>query len=116
MIRAYLSYIIDNHKTPTNLRVHSNNTVTDYKTWYEEWKIQLTKSINFISSKDCDETRNMHAKSDTMEIIIGSETNDIMKNFVNLFCKNIRKDLKNQWEEASLVLIVLIYHIKTYKK
>ena len=55
-------------------------------------EIQLTKSINFISSKDSDETRNMHAKSDSMEIMIGSETNDIMKNFLNLFCKNIKKD------------------------
>ena len=83
---------MDNHKTPTNLRVRSNNAVTDYETWYEECKIQLTKSINLISSKDSDETRNMHAKSDNMEIMIGSETNDIMKNFVNLFWKYIKKD------------------------
>ena len=34
-------------------------------------------SINFISSKDSHETRNMHTKSDNIEIIMGSETNDI---------------------------------------
>ena len=37
----------------------------------------LTISINFISSKDSHETRNMHTKSDNIEIIMGSETNDI---------------------------------------
>ena len=36
-------------------------------------------SINFTSSKDSDETRNMHTKNDNIEIIIGSETNDIIK-------------------------------------
>ena len=37
--------------------------------------IQLTAAINFISSKpDSNETRIMHAKSDNVEIMIGSET------------------------------------------
>ena len=36
-------------------------------------------SINFISSKDSDETRNMHTKSDNVEIIMGSETNNIIE-------------------------------------
>ena len=36
-------------------------------------------SINFTSSKDSDETRNMHTKNDNLEIIIGSETNDIIE-------------------------------------
>ena len=36
-------------------------------------------SINFTSSKDSDEARNMHTKNDNIEIIIGSETNDIIE-------------------------------------
>ena len=52
MIRPYLSDIINNHKTIKNLIVHSSN-----ETQFREWKIQLTISINFISSKDSDETR-----------------------------------------------------------
>ena len=36
-------------------------------------------SINFTSSKDSDETRNMHTKNDNIESIIGSETNDIIE-------------------------------------
>ena len=44
-----------------------------------EWKIQLTMAINFISSKDSDETRAMHTKSNNIEIMIGSDTNEIIK-------------------------------------
>ena len=59
MIRPYLSDIINDHKTPEKLRVHSHNELTDYETYqYGEWKIQLTMLIHFISSKDSDETRN----------------------------------------------------------
>ena len=49
-------------------------------------------SINFISSKDSIETRNMHTKSDNIEIMMGSETDIInLMNILNLFCKNIGK-------------------------
>ena len=41
MIRPYLSNIIDGHK--------------------DEWKIQLTKKINFISIKDFSETQSSYA-------------------------------------------------------
>ena len=36
-------------------------------------------SLNFISSKDSDETRNMHTKNDNVEITMGSERNDIIE-------------------------------------
>ena len=63
MIRPLFSNIINDHKAPKKLKVHSCNEVIDYETQYGEWKIQLTMSINFISSKDSDETRNIHTKS-----------------------------------------------------
>ena len=51
--------------------------------WVEEtsskWKIQLTMSINFISSKESDETRTMHTKSNNVEIMMGSKTDEIIK-------------------------------------
>ena len=67
--------IID--KTFKNLKVHSSNEVFHYRTQSGEWKIQLTMSIIFISSKDSNETRNMHTKSDNIEIMVGSETDEI---------------------------------------
>ena len=86
MIEPYLSDIINDHKTRGLVRYHSGN-----KTWVEEtsseWKIQLTMAISFISSKDSDETRTMHTKSNNVEIMMGSETDEIIKDL----CKNIKK-------------------------
>ena len=39
MIRLYLSDIINDHKTPEALKVHSGNKVIDYETTLGEWKI-----------------------------------------------------------------------------
>ena len=77
MIIPYLPNKINDHKTPKNLKVNSGNEVFDFKTQYGEWEIQLTTSINFISSKDSDETCNMHTKSNNIEIMTGNETDDI---------------------------------------
>ena len=72
MIRPYLSDMINDHNVPMKLRVYSNNKVTDYETQFGEWKIQLTMQINFISSKDFEETCTKHTKSDNIEIMIGN--------------------------------------------
>ena len=42
-------------------------------------------SINFISSGDSDETLSMLTKSDDIEIIMGSETDDIIEEL----CKSL---------------------------
>ena len=36
-------------------------------------------TINFTSFKDSNETRTMHTKSNNIEIMIGNETNEIIK-------------------------------------
>ena len=78
MIRLYLSDIINDHKTQGEWKIHSDNTITEHKT-QGEWKIHLTMVINFISSKDSDETHTMHAKTNNVEIMMGSETNEIIE-------------------------------------
>ena len=78
MIRPYLSDMINDHKTQGVWKVHSSNKVIDYKT-QEEWKIQLTMSINFMSSEDSEETCTMHTNSQNIEIMMGNETDDIIK-------------------------------------
>ena len=84
VIKPYLSHLINNHKTNGLVRYHSG-----YKSWLKEtssdWKIQVTMVINFISSKDSDETRTMHTKSNNVEIMIGSETNEIIKGLFESF-------------------------------
>ena len=57
-----------------------------------EWKIELTMEINFMSSKDSNETRTMHTKSINIEIMIGNETDEIIKELLILFYKDIKKD------------------------
>ena len=55
------------------------NMINDYKS-KGEWKIQLTAEINFLSLKpDSNETRIMHTKSDNKEIMVGSDTSDVIK-------------------------------------
>ena len=87
IIRPYLSDIIYDYKTQGQWEVYSGNTVIYYKT-QGKWKIQLTMAINFISFKDSNETRTMHTKSNNMEIMIGSETYEIIRElFESLFAK-----------------------------
>ena len=88
MIRPYLSDIINNHKTQCESTIHSDNTIIKYKT-QSDWKIQLTMAINFISSKGSDKILTMHAKSNNVEIMMGSKTNEIIE---EIFCKDIKKD------------------------
>ena len=61
MIRPYLRDMINDHKTR------------------REWKIQLTMRINFISLENSKETRTMYTKSLDIEIMMGSETDDIIE-------------------------------------
>ena len=70
MIKLYLRDMINDHKSQS------------------EWKIQLTMQINFISSKDSEETRTMHTKRSNIEITMGNETDEIME---KLFDSLLRK-------------------------
>ena len=86
MIRPYLSDIINHHKTQGKWRIHSGNKVMEHKT-QSEWKIQLTMEINFISCKASDETGTMHTKSNNVEIMVGSETDEIIEELFKSFFK-----------------------------
>ena len=76
MIRQYLSDITNNHKTQN------------------EWKIQLSLTINFVSSKDFKETRTIYTNSDNTDIIIGYETDQIIEEFFNSLLQRYQKGLK----------------------
>ena len=61
------------------------NMINDYKS-KGEWKIQLTAEINFLSLKpDSNETRIMHTKNDNKEIMVGSDTSDVIKELFKSF-------------------------------
>ena len=43
------------------------------------WKIQVTISINFISSKDNDGERVMHSKTDKVEIMTNNKADEVIE-------------------------------------
>ena len=59
--------------------------INDYKSKGES-KTQLTAEIIFISLKpDSNETKIMHTKSNNEEIMVGSDTNDVIKELFKSF-------------------------------
>ena len=115
MIRPYLSDIINDHKTLKKLRVHSRNEVINYVTQYGEWKIQLTMSINFISSKDSDENCNMHTKKDNIEIVMGSETNNIIEELCESLLQKYQEGLEESMRGSEFIrdsVDLLYYYLR----
>ena len=69
-------------------------------------------SINFISSKDSDETRNMHTKSDNIEIMMGSETDDIIDELFNFFLQKYQGGLEESMRRSEFIFdsVDLLYY------
>ena len=76
-IKPYLSDMINNDIAQgKRWKIYSGNTIIERET-QGKWKIQLTVVINFISSlPDSDETRTMRTKSDDIDVMMGSETDE----------------------------------------
>ena len=85
VIKLYLSDMINDHKTQS------------------EWKIQLTMQINFISSKDSEETCTMHTKSHNIEIMIGNETDEIIEKHFESLLQNYQKNLEESMRGSEFV-------------
>ena len=97
MTRQNISDMINNHKTR------------------REWKIQLTMSINFISSKDSSETRTVHTKSHNIHIIMGSETDEIIKELFESLLQNYHNDLEETMRGSNFIsdsVALLYYHLQ----
>ena len=50
-----------------NIKPYVRNIITDLQN-SDTWKIQLKIAINFISSKDSEEERIMHSRSDDIQL------------------------------------------------
>ena len=87
--------------------------INDHKT-QNEWRIQLTMQINFISYKDSEETRTMHTKSHNIEIMVGSETDEIIEKLFESLLQNYQKGLEESMRGSEFVLgsiDLLYYHL-----
>ena len=111
VIRPYSSDIINNHKTQGEWKIHSGNTITDYKT-QGEWKTHLTVGINFSSSKDSedskdskdsDETTIIHFKSDNIEIMMDSETDEIIEELFESLLQRYQKGLQESMKGSHFI-------------
>lgn len=56
----------------------------------DAWEIQLTRVINFMSTKDTDKKCVIHSKSGNTEILIGKKHMELSKNFLNDFFPYIK--------------------------
>ena len=79
---------------------------------FGEWKIQLTMQINFISSLDTGEIRTMDSKSDNVEITMGNETDDIIKELFESFLEKYQKKLEEKMKDSKFVFesVDLLYY------
>ena len=71
-------------------------------------------AINFISSKDSDETRTMHRKSNNVEIMIGSETDEIIEDLFASFLQKHQEGLEESMRGSEFVydsVDVLYYNL-----
>ena len=76
----------------------------DYETTLGELKIQLKMSINFISSKDdSDEIHEMHTRSHNVEIMMGSETDEIIEELFESLLQNYQRDLEESMKGSKFV-------------
>ena len=76
---------------------------------------QLAMQINFISSKDSEETRTIHTKSHNIEIMMGNETDGIIEELRKSLLQNYRKDLKEPMRGSEFVrdsIDLLYYHLQ----
>ena len=59
-----------------------------------EWKIQLTLQNNCISTKYFENTRTIYTKSEPIEIIMGSDTNDVINRLFDTTLKRFQQAIK----------------------
>ena len=71
--------------------------------------------INFISSKDSDESRNMHTKCNNIEIMIGSQTDDIIDELFESLLQNYPEGLEESMKGSGFIfdsVDLLYYHLQ----
>ena len=102
MTKPYSSDIINDHKTQGKWRINFGSAITERKT-QSEWKIYLAMEINFISSKDSDETCTVHTKSNNVETMMGSETDEIIKEFFKSFLQKYQEGLEESMRGSEFI-------------
>ena len=96
MIRPFLRDMINNHREPLKFKNPTGKIIG-------EWKIQLTMQINFISSLYTVEISTMDSKSKNLELLMGSETDDIIKELSKSFLQGYQEGLEKKMRGSEFV-------------
>ena len=108
MTRPYLRDMINEHKTPMKIKAHSGN-----ETKFGKWKVQLKMLNNCISSKDFEEIRFIYSPSNNLEILMGSETDDIINELFESLLQRfpeVRETSNNKGSEFIHESVGLLYY------
>ena len=75
----------------------------------------LTMPINFMPSKDSQVTRTMHTKSHNVEIMMGNETDDIIKDLFESLLQRHQEELEDKMRGSEFIfdsVDLLHYHLQ----
>ena len=67
----------------------------------DEWKIQLSMKINFVSLEDSNETPIMYTNSDNIDILNGYETDEIIEKLFKSLLERYQGGLEEKMREGS---------------
>ena len=111
MIRPYLKHLINDHRIPIKVKDHSGN-----ESQFGKWKNQLIMLNNCISSKYFEETRSMYSPSTTVQILMGSETDNIIDELFKILlqrfqeAREISNDRGSEFIHESVSLLYYYFH------
>ena len=110
MIKPYLRDVIHSHKVSIKLKDPSGKIIDNDS--FGEWKIQLTMQINFSSSLDPREILTMDWKSDNVEVLMGNETDDIIKELFESLLKRYQEKLEEKIKDSKFTseCVDLLYY------
>ena len=97
------------------IKPYLKNIIIDL-TKSDRWRIQLTLTFNFISSKDDnDEERVMHSKRDNIEIMISDEGDEVIKKLFDSLKNRYQNDLQSMRGSEFVFTYVQVLYYKCYK-
>ena len=83
--------------------------------WSSTWEVQLTIAINFIFSKDADEERVIHSKSNNTELMTYDNANDIVDELFESLFSRYQIGLEASMRETNFIFDTVQLYCKCYK-
>ena len=82
------------------IKPYLKDLIDDYQS-NDEWKMQLSMRVIFVSFTNANKTHQMYSKSDNITIMKGAETEDIANELFNTFLKRYQEGLDTKMRGSS---------------